>query len=407
MSGLPSPILELRSTSCIRERCAHILDAGLHDRLAHFTVDPSQMREAVEVTKRVTLKRYPDLRVPAHSRFAHFDAGGQPRLAELHGMLEGLSRQDRARALIDLVMVSVLIDAGAGTSWRYVEPSTGIQLRSSEGLAVASFHWVKSGALSLREEPFRVDAECLLGLDESKVGEALQVDEDNPLVGVAGRAGLLRKLGEVLQRRPDLFGACSRPGGFLDPLCSRPTRKLRAETILRAVLDALNPIWPERRSLEGVALGDVWPHPAAGGGGSSKGLVPFHKLSQWLTYSLLRPLEVAGLEVTDLDGLTGLAEYRNGGLFIDTGVLVPKDVDITARPHSVGSELVVEWRALTVALLDILANDLRRELATNAARLPLGSVLEGGTWAAGRALARHLRPGGEPPIRVISDGTVF
>ena len=38
---------------------------------------------------------------------------------------------------------------------------------------------------------------------------------------------------------------------------------------------------------------------------------------------------------------------------------------------------------------------------------PLARVLEGGTWAAGRRLARDKRPDGGPPIAVVSDGTVF
>jgi len=42
-------------------------------------------------------------------------------------------------------------------------------------------------------------------------------------------------------------------------------------------------------------------------------IVPFHKLTQWLTYSLLEPLETAGLTVVNLDELTALPEYRNGG----------------------------------------------------------------------------------------------
>jgi len=64
----------------------------------------------------------------------------------------------------------------------------------------------------------------------------------------------------------------------------------------------------------------------------------------------------------------------------------------------------VEWRALTVALLDELAPRVRQLL--HAEHMPLASILEGGTWAAGRELAQRLR-GGLPPLRVASDGTIF
>ena len=111
--------------------------------------------------------------------------------------------------------------------------------------------------------------------------------------------------------------------------------------------------------------------------------------------------------VTDVDGLTGVAEYRNGGLFIDCGVLQFRNPDDAGRSHSVDSSLVVEWRALTVALLDRLTDDLRTRLGMNENSLPLAKVLEGGTWAAGRAVARQRRLDGSPPIKVISDGTVF
>ena len=137
----------------------------------------------------------------------------------------------------------------------------------------------------------------------------------------------------------------------------------------------------------------------------TSGLVPFHKLSQWLTYSLIEPLEEAGIMVTDLDGLTGLPEYRNGGLFLDTGVLHLRDPADAGRPHEVDSELVVEWRALTVALLDRIAPEIRSRLDLKV--FPLAKVLEGGTWSTGRRLARAARPGGAPPITVASDGTVF
>jgi hypothetical protein len=135
--------------------------------------------------------------------------------------------------------------------------------------------------------------------------------------------------------------------------------------------------------------------------------VPFHKLSQWLSYSLIEPLEWAGYTVTEIDGLTGLPEYRNGGLFLDTGVIALKDPADADRAHAVDSVLVVEWRALTVALLDHIAAPIRGKLGLEEKAFPLAKILEGGTWATGRRLARERREGGTPPLTVISDGTVF
>jgi hypothetical protein len=87
-------------------------------------------------------------------------------------------------------------------------------------------------------------------------------------------------------------------------------------------------------------------------------------------------------------------------------VIVPRDPAVLERAHAASSELVIEWRALTVALLDRLAALLRAELGLDARALPLGKVLEGGTWAAGRKLAAELR-NGAPPFAVQSDGTLF
>ena len=135
--------------------------------------------------------------------------------------------------------------------------------------------------------------------------------------------------------------------------------------------------------------------------------MPLHKLSQWLSYSLIEPLQWGGIEVTDIDGLTGLAEYRNGGLFVDMGVLALKNPADAAKAHPVDGPLVVGWRSLTVALLDKLAPMVRERLGVTAAAFPLARVLEGGSWAAGRRIAAQKRPDLSPPIAVISDGTVF
>ena len=102
---------------------------------------------------------------------------------------------------------------------------------------------------------------------------------------------------------------------------------IEAEAVLGTLLRALGPVWPGRLRLDGVPLGDCWHHPALG-----DGLLPFHKLTQWLTYSLLEPLEAAGLLVRGLERLTGLPEYRNGGLLLDCGVIRPRDTRRVETP---------------------------------------------------------------------------
>ena len=402
-------VAHLRSPEAIRERAGALLARGLAGDLRHFAVDRARLGEAADLVAAVTRERYPDLRVPLHSRWRHFTAGGRDRAAELDRALGGASRDERARARIDLAVVSVLLDAGAGAAWRYVERDTGQAYSRSEGLAVASFRLFAAGAFSGDPaSPWRADADGLAALDGDRLAAGMQASAANPLAGLEGRVALLRRLGRALRAAPRLFGAGpARPGSLVDYLrAGAAGGRVEAADVLAVVLEGLGPIWPGRIELAGVNLGDVWPHPQAGGAGPSAGLVPLHKLSQWLAYSLIEPLADAGLQVTGLDRLTGLAEYRNGGLFIDTAVLVPRHEAVLRGAHRPGDEPVVEWRALTVALLDRLAPLVRERLGHEAAALPLASILEGGTWAAGRRLA-EARRAGAPPIQVESDGTVM
>jgi hypothetical protein len=207
---------------------------------------------------------------------------------------------------------------------------------------------------------------------------------------------LLRRLGEALAAQPEHFGRDGRPGRLFDTL--GPGNHVDAEAILRFLLDAFSGIWPSGQWLDGVPLGDVWSHPV-------HGWVPFHKLSQWLTYSLLEPFAWAGVEVTGAKALTGLPEYRNGGLLIDGRVIVPRAAGFAERTYTPADAFVVEWRALTVHMLDALAPLVRESL--DAPALPLACILEGGTWAAGREIAAERRPDGAPPVTIASDGTVF
>jgi hypothetical protein len=376
-----------------------VLEAAERGETRHFRLAPDRLDAVAGRVAGVTRQRYPGLKVPYHSRWRHFGVGGVDRAALV---APGAGRLERARARVDLAIVSVLLDAGAGPSWQYREAATGAALVRSEGLAVASLRAMQAGLFSDNPgDPWRADAAALRSLDAARLGAAFQHGPGNELAGLEGRAELLRRLGAVAADAPHWFGRPARLCNLADRWASDGA--VSAPDILRLLLQALGPIWPGRLSLTGVPLGDCGRHPAIGG----SNLVPFHKLSQWLAYSLVEPLEDAGIRVTDLDGLTGLAEYRNGGLFLDCGVIEPCDPGLLTRKLDPFDEAVVEWRALTVALLDRLAPMVRDRLGKTAAEMPLAAVLEGGSWAAGREVAAELRADGRPPLAIASDGTLF
>jgi hypothetical protein len=390
----------LLSAAAVRERCAIVFAAAEGGETRHFRLAPGRLDDAVERVVGVTRRHYPDLNVPFHSRWRHFGVGGIDRAALV---APDSDPAERARARLDLAVVSVLLDAGAGPGWQYREAETGLTVARSEGLAIASLRAMQQGLFSADpDNPWRADAAALAALTDVRLGAAFQHAPDNPLLGLASRAALLRRLGETAAAQPEIFGAPARLGHLYDYWLPRHAA-LSAADMLQLLLRALGAIWPGRLMLAGIPLGDCGRHGAVPG----DGIVPFHKLSQWLTYSLIEPLADAGFGLTEIDGLTGLAEYRNGGLFLDCGAIIPRDPTLLRRVLDSFSEPVVEWRALTVVLLDRLAERVRARLGLDAAAFPLAKVLEGGTWAAGREIAQERRPDGGAPLAIITDGTLF
>lgn len=411
MSKITPAVDSLLSAHAVRERAHEMLAAAEAGQLSHFTLHLDRLDAAAAFVAKVIQENYPSLKVPLHARWRHFKLGGEDLWSPIDKKAAWPDKAARARAAFDLAIVSVLLDAGAGPDWRYRDGATGLQVARSEGLALASLRMFEAGAFSDdAKDPLRADAKRLAAFTADDLANGFQVRDGNPLTGLEGRAALIARLGQAALDNHAVFATHdrARPGGLFDDVAAiAGSGELPAPQILRSVLLNLGPIWPGRISLDGISLGDTWRHPAIKRSDETNGLIPFHKLSQWLTYSLVEPLQEAGVTVTDFDGLTGLAEYRNGGLFVDAGVIALRDPSAATRGHEPGSELVVEWRALTVALLDKIALLVRDKLGLDAERFPLGAALEGGTWAAGRRLANEKRPGGPPPIHVISDGTVF
>ena len=389
----------------IRDRANAMLADALEGK-TNFKVCRDKIPAAAKRVINVMASRYPEGDIPVHSRWGHFNTEKKNRESEFLSKISQMDQLEQARCEIDLIITSVLLDAGAGKTWSFLDPETEENIGRSEGLALASYHMFVQGGFS-SDSGLNAHAEKLMALTKSDLEQYFQVSESNKLEGVDGRVGLLNSLGTCILNNKKFFST-PRPGALVDYLHQNSNDgEIEAETILRTLLVSIGSIWPGRYSLGKQNLGDTWEYSPWKSKGELSSLVCFHKLSQWLTYSLMETLQRSGLKVTKLEKLTALAEYRNGGFLVDSGILELRSPDLQFEAHGPGSNLVIEWRSLTIALIEELASAIRKELGVDQIEMPLPKILEGGTWWAGRIIAKELRKNGAPPIEIISDGTVF
>ncbi|KAK9370954.1 hypothetical protein V1509DRAFT_651164 [Lipomyces kononenkoae] len=417
------PAKYLRTLRAVRERARLVMDKAKVNQLTNFDIDFTKFDDAVDfvasIIQRDFVQNYS--KIPPHGRWQHFDVGGVARIQQLVDRWSGVNDKEIAKRLVDLFLVSVLLDAGAGNKWRFTEPgnATGVYGRS-EGLAVASLYMFMDGLLSSDpSNPYQVDSTALKAITVDNIAKSLQHSSENPLEGMEGRAELLQRLGYALENEVKYFGPDGRPGNMLEYLLENCTRSADSKyivsvaTLWEVIMTGLNPIWPKgRTTLNGVSLGDAWPCLSMPQDGEEwETIVPFHKLSQWLCYSIIVPLEVYGnITFAGKELQTGLPEYRNGGLFVDTGVLTLKpeiygqgitnnsnlalEMSEVVPVFKTDDDVIVEWRALTVGLLDLLLPAVNKKIgvAGSEDELTLAQLLEAGSWKGGREIAALRRP---------------
>ncbi|KAM6531097.1 hypothetical protein FSOLCH5_000583 [Fusarium solani] len=418
----------LLSLRAIRDRAKIVGDVAKSGKLSHFDLHEEKLDEVVDFVASVIKRDFgPDKfhTIPPHGRWQHFEVGNVPRITSIMDKWEeeGCDMTEKTRRLIDLFFVSVLLDAGAGDDWRYKEPGSGQVYERSEGIAVASLDMFNELAFTTDTTP-TVNGNGLKQLDTDKLAQGFQVSDSNPMLGVDSRAALLRSLGQSLLDHPDVFGAEGRPGNLVDYLVKTAGESSELDIlVLWDILQTLLiPIWPKDRTVVGgTAIGDAWPLSTLRTGGQSDAaadnIQPFHKLTQWLTYSLMVPFQrVLGMQWINAGSLTALPEYRNGGLFVDLGVLSLKKETLDRGLEASGGELplfeagddtIVEWRALTLVLIDKLYTKIQSRMG-DGVHLSMAQLLEAGTWKSGREVAAQRRPKTKSsPIIIKSDGTVF
>ncbi|QLL34280.1 hypothetical protein HG536_0G01390 [Torulaspora globosa] len=433
------PVKYFKSIESVRETTSVVYRyAKERNEGNYFKLNLSSMPEVVEFLCGIIERDYGSEydSIPPHGRWQHINAGGHSRLEDLvsQWLQDGVDEIEISRRLVDLILISVLIDAGAGSMWSY--QVNGETYSRSEGLAVASFHMFLDGALSdnAAQYPHRVNGQRLKDMTMQEFCQGFQISKVNPLSGMEGRMNLVQKLGEALISNPKIFGPDARPGAMVDYLHGLRDEKsntIGLADVWNTLMDGLVAIWPKgRTTVEDQPIGDAWTLDTKIMASGAQGLwrdnlldsiVTFHKLTQWLCYSILVPLEAYGhkFNITDKSLQTGLPEYRNGGLFYDFGVL-----ELKSEHRKRGLELsktlqsnddiptftaedgaIVEWRCLTIGLLDELLLMVNQKLG---AKLSLPQLIEAGSWKAGREIAAIRRPTTKgPPIELCSDGTVF
>ncbi|KAK9464036.1 uncharacterized protein V1516DRAFT_705961 [Lipomyces oligophaga] len=415
----------LRSLPSVRQRSNLVYEAAIRGELTNFTLDLNKLPAVVDYVSFLIERDFREnySSIPPHGRWQNFNVGGRDRINEMVGRWTATSSDEITRRMVDLFVISVLLDAGSGSKWTYTEKDSNYIGGRSEGLAVATYHLFLSGLLSsdpnVKEQ---VDAKALKSLDRLKVLEFMQHSESNSLAGAEGRVELLVRLGYALDANPAYFGVNGRPGNMFgetellyyllqhsNTLSTEEKHSVSVEVVWQVLMDGLAAVWPASRTVvDDVSIGDAWPCSSLSFRPDyADTIVPFHKLSQWLCYSILVPLELYGnLSFTCKELLTGLPEYRNGGLFVDYGVLTLKSsvkerglanykvFGITQEDQNVPifqgeDDVIVEWRAMTICLLDRLLPLVNFKLKTE---LSLAQLLESGSWKGGRETAAARRP---------------
>ncbi|GMG39854.1 unnamed protein product [Ambrosiozyma monospora] len=421
------------------------------NKLHNFIVDDSKLEGIVDFVIETVKLNYPTKEslktIPIHGRYQHFETGDVPRLSKLiedkwKGKLH-FDDLEICRKLIDLFIVSVLLDAGAGNEWGFTEPSFNTKIGRSEGIAVASFHMFCNGAFSSdNNDKFKVTGDKLSMLTKEDMIAGFQIKKGNEIAGFEGRFELLKRLGSALIEFKDVFGVEGRPGNMIDYLISKKATKtatgfdLELEDLWYLLMTSFKKVWPQEGRLKvyGETIGDAWQlrnrideskiyYKTEELPEWSK-VVTFHKLTQWLTYSLFLPLMKYGkFNILHKEFMTGLPEYRNGGLLVDfgyltlkpekfeQGIMLSKEVGFdpkipTFKPDD---DVIVEWRSCTICLLDKLLPLVNDKMGIKGTEyeMILPQLIEAGSWASGRRIAKKLRSNGAPPIELFADGTVF
>ncbi|MEP2705784.1 MAG: DUF1688 family protein [Roseibium sp.] len=390
----------------IRELANGYLERAIAGELRHVSVNLENLPKALIRVLETTKSIYPDFQIPPYGVWRDFEVGGVDRWGAIANARAFESAEEMLTASADLAILTALMNTTRPINWSYTEPNTGAEAEGKSASALAAFNMFSAGFFSADlSDPFRVDAETLIRIPAEELATGLQWDQlrNDDLVQKMQR--LLKRFGEALALRSDLFGEgqTTRPGLLARHLAETGNGTVDANAVLDQLLEALVPVWDGGAVLEEITLGDSFTHSAAA---NALEIMPFHLCAQEMVYSLVEPFAWAGCEVANLDALSGPSDLIHAVLFAETNVL-GFGTDFEIADAAITQDRMVEIRAVTIALTDRLSDMLRKELNVASDQLPMTCILEGGTSRAGGQILRENGAQVQNLGKFMNPGSVF
>jgi len=403
-----NPALTLFEPDEIRRKARMMLDLAAEGRFAHVGVDLDKLDLAVTMVLETTKENYPEFQIPPYGIWRSFEAGGIDRWQAMASARSFETAEEMLAAAADLAILGISMTTLHPSAWRYEDRMTETVAAQTQASALAAFHMFASGSFSSEmTDPYRADADALVRMDLKELAAGLQWDDRDHTDYLQVMQRHLKRLGESLALRPDLFGEgeATRPGLLAVRLAKESDGAIDAGLVLDRLLEALAPVWEGGATAGDIWLGDSFTHSALPGS-DVHAIVPFHLAAQQMVYSLVEPFAWAGFEVAGLEKLTAPADLAHAALFVHSGVLTLHDDSSGLSPEAIRDRMV-EIRAVTIALTDKLAERLASGLGLSLEQVPFTCILEGGTSRAGNRLVEQAPENLRNLDKYLNPGAVF
>jgi len=355
----------LHRLDVVRERAWMLLAAAERNQSDHFQLSPEAVDTVAVALARAIRETWGEAPPPLanlwHRLERHHPAALESLAETLRRGPGGDDALERARSGADLALLHRVMTPSSPAGGDPALPALVAHLAA--GGCTASGAGARLDAPGLRR---------LLANDGS-------LPPPEPLAQRLAEADVRRRLetlAQGLEQAPELYGIEGRFGDLLDRLPTTNGNGVTPQQLVDTLAPLIDPITASTVRIGGRLAGDVWRHPLAWAEDRSREIVPFHCLLLALVLDLVAPLEEAGRGLEQLDQLPVPADRALATTMLRLGLVRPRHAAVARLRHPPGSDIVVEIRALSLALAERLVDRLRAELGRTVHDLPVARIVE-------------------------------